>query len=463
MPTVETFGPAKPYDVTPPIGPVDVLQAQGLQQRNALAGLQVQAAQQQQQEHNALRQVLSAPGAIGDDGLPTKNALANVLQVSPTAYNSLVTQISNVQQKKALALQEQARAENQQADTLKKYGEAIKAGKERALGVALDMAKATGSDDAGNRAGNVEWAKQMDEWTASNAVPKEVLKNAPKDFSIPAFQSMLLDYKTRMEMQSREENRAPAIHTFPVGKDDAATVQWNPKTGQYDLIAGSKRKDPTFNIGSTLTPEAKELAADLLIKGQPVNLGIGGSAAKAEILNEAATRGKTAGDVVSERASLKTDTASLAKQAQMYDAVKSFSKTADYNGEYLSKLADKVDSTGVPVIERWTRAGKQAIAGDPDVSAFNAQLNLYRNEAAKILSNPNMSGVLTVESQREAQKWLDGSATPTQIRSVVKTLARDFSNREKAMGEQMAETKGRISGKPAASSAPKVVNFSDLP
>lgn len=246
MPTVQTFGPAKPYDVTPPIGPVDVLQAQGLQQRNALAGLQVQAAQQQQQEHNALRQVLSAPGAIGDDGLPTKNALSNVLQVSPTAYNSLVTQISNVQQKKALALQEQARAENQQADTLKKYGEAIKAGKERALGVALDMAKATGSDDAGNRAGNVEWAKQMDEWTASNAVPKEVLKNAPKDFSIPAFQSMLLDYKTRMEMQSREEGRAPAIHTFPVGTDEQATVQWNPKTGQYDLIAGSKRKDPTM-------------------------------------------------------------------------------------------------------------------------------------------------------------------------------------------------------------------------
>ena len=159
--------------------------------------------------------------------------------------------------------------------------------------------------------------------------------------------------------------------------------------------------------------------------------------------------GITAEDVVSGRAGFKADTASLNKITPQYDAITAFEKTAIRNGKILIELADKVDTTGIPVAERWIRAGRKAIGGDQDVAQFDAQMNLYRAEAARILTQPNLSGVLTDTARKEMEEVIRNSASAPQIRGVVNLLERDFNNRKETLEEQISAIRARMRGRVA--------------
>ena len=159
--------------------------------------------------------------------------------------------------------------------------------------------------------------------------------------------------------------------------------------------------------------------------------------------------GITSEDVVSGRAGFKADTASLNKITPQYDAITAFENTAIRNGKILVELANKVDTTGVPVAERWIRAGRKEIGGDADVAKFNAQMNLYRAEAARILTQPNLTGVLTDTARKEMEEVISNSATSKQITEVVSLLERDFGNRKHTLEEQIAAIRTRMRGRVA--------------
>ena len=154
--------------------------------------------------------------------------------------------------------------------------------------------------------------------------------------------------------------------------------------------------------------------------------------------------GITPEDVVSGRAGFKADTMSLNKITPQYDAITAFEKTALRNGKILTELVDKADTTGVPFIEKWVRAGRKA-TGDPDVAKFDAQINAYRAEVARILTQPNLSGVLTDTARKEAEEFLQSGASPQQIKQVVSLLERDFNNRKETLEEQIGNIRGRMS------------------
>ena len=172
-----------------------------------------------------------------------------------------------------------------------------------------------------------------------------------------------------------------------------------------------------------------------------------------ERINVMRETGVTSEDVVSGRAGFKADTASLNKITPQYDAITAFEKTAIRNGKILMELADKVDTTGVPVLERWIRAGRKEIGGDPDVSNMNAQMNLYRAEAARILTQPNLSGVLTDTARKEMEEVLKNSATAQQVRETVQLLERDFLNRKETLEEQIGSIRARMRSRATPSGA----------
>lgn len=166
--------------------------------------------------------------------------------------------------------------------------------------------------------------------------------------------------------------------------------------------------------------------------------------------------GITPQDVVSGRAGFKADTMSLNKITPQYDAITAFENTAIRNGKILIGLADKVDTTGVPVMEKWIRAGRKSIGGDPDVSRFNAQIRLYGAEVARILTQPNLSGVLTDTARKEVEGFLPESATPEQVKQVVNLLEMDFNNRKHTLEEQIAAIRDRMNKRvsPGGATAP---------
>jgi hypothetical protein len=147
-------------------------------------------------------------------------------------------------------------------------------------------------------------------------------------------------------------------------------------------------------------------------------------------------QGKLSATRTAASAEPRADAQALKSVVSMVNSIESYQKTAALNGKKLVELADKVDTTGRPVFERWIRAGRRAVQGDPDVSEFNAQLALYVPEVAKIMNNPNLSGQLTDAARSDVQAILDQNASAAQIERVVKLFESDFGRRLGPLKEQ---------------------------
>jgi hypothetical protein len=157
-------------------------------------------------------------------------------------------------------------------------------------------------------------------------------------------------------------------------------------------------------------------------------------------------KGESPGEVVSGQVERKAAGEALKKLEIQHSAIDSYGRNAMKNGEYLNQLAKKVDKTGVPVIERWTRAGRQDIRGDPDVSEFNAQLRLYIPEVARIAVNPNLTGVLSDSARKEMEEVLPRGASAAQFDRVIKLMRADYERRKSGIEETIAELKRTIGG-----------------
>jgi hypothetical protein len=236
--------------------------------------------------------------------------------------------------------------------------------------------------------------------------------------------------------------------------------QW---AGQYErLLLMKLRTDSTNpNAGQTrYTPEAIDMLAQAALKDKNTLSGIGrgvqGARDLAAINNRMAellAQQKGGPDIAAQRAEYRANSNSLNKMVMQYDAITSFEKNALANGKQLVDLAERVDATGMPVLERWIRGGRRSVAGDPDVSAFNTQMVLFRAEAARILTNPNLTGALTVHAQQEAESFVNGNDSAEQIGRVVSLLETDFGRREQFLVEQMNTIRDRMS-KSAGAGAP---------
>ena len=145
---------------------------------------------------------------------------------------------------------------------------------------------------------------------------------------------------------------------------------------------------------------------------------------------------------------------SLKRLQASYDALVAFENTANRNGERLAQLAEKVDYTGVPAINRWIKAGRQSLAGDPGVTDFNIQYQAYLGEVSRAISNPNLSGVLPVTVRREFEESLPQASTAEAIRHAVNIAKQDMAVRNEEMSSQLENIKGRIRGDPAKATPP---------
>jgi len=257
--------------------------------------------------------------------------------------------------------------------------------------------------------------------------------------------------KARMIDEAKAANDAPKMRTRISGQNEIQE-EWDSKTKTWKQIGTGPRfaKQVEAANAGALTPEtiarvAKEAAVDPKVLS---NLGRGIQGAKdLRLIQNQMTKdleGKTGPGVPEMRASFAADKKSLDKIVPQYDAVTAFEKSAIQQGRILVGLAKKVDTTGVPVMERWIRAGRRELQGDADVSEFDAQIHLFGTEAAKILTNPNLTGVLTDTARREVQGFLPEKASAGQIERVVDRLAADFDIRKKSMEEQIGVIKQRM-------------------
>lgn len=156
-------------------------------------------------------------------------------------------------------------------------------------------------------------------------------------------------------------------------------------------------------------------------------------------------QGMKPGEVAGARAKNKALDKSLSEATSMKTAVDAFSDAESKNLDVLGQLAQKVDSTGVPVFERWIRAGRQA-TGDPDVAQFNFQFQIVKAGLARIITNPNLKGVLTDDARHEIEGGFPGSSNVKQIMAIIGLAKGDFRRRSDALDSKISDLQSQFRG-----------------
>lgn len=206
-----------------------------------------------------------------------------------------------------------------------------------------------------------------------------------------------------------------------------------------------KQKSAVTQVGDDLSPDELNLAATTVMTDpsqmkQFASFGKAGQARRDQI-NAAITQklkdsGMTPSELGNLRATFKAQGASINKLVPQLNAIEAYEQTAKFNGQRLLDLVDKIDNTGIPVIEGYARRAQKAV-GDPDQAEFSSVLQQYQTEAARIISNPNLTGVLSDSARKELQEVISGNMSAVQLKRVINRLNTEFEFRANAIRGQI--------------------------
>jgi hypothetical protein len=202
---------------------------------------------------------------------------------------------------------------------------------------------------------------------------------------------------------------------------------------------------------SGLSEESLNQAADKYFEtGTLPSLGMGTAAAndKRAIMERAGER-HPGGALAFNSAAYKANAATLSKLTQQNAALKSFEATGLKNLENFTNIAKSIPDTGIPWLNTPVRSLSQNLVGATNMPAVNAAREVALTEIARIVSNPNLTGVLSDSAREEVRGLIPANATFKQIKRVAEVLQQDMMNRRTSMDEQIADIEAKLHGTPA--------------
>jgi hypothetical protein len=289
---------------------------------------------------------------------------------------------------------------------------------------------------------------------------------------------------TALSTQAKGKRQENAVKTAMTGVREAATANKEAKESDFDLfyksrkakgmtdeqiskewedtqdrraekkiqfgvtVKGAEKEKQEQKIDNMLTPEAvQQEAAMYRVTHQLPATGMSGKG-KIAIMNEAAKQAQAEGQAIESRLlsgmAYKAGQAELTKVQSQRGIVMSFANTAEKNLGLVDQLSAKVDRTGIPVLNRWLLAGKRSLAGDPDVSRFDAAVRTAINEYAKVTSSATGGQVTSDQARKEVENMLNTAQTKEQVMGVIQLLRQEMGNRKAGYDKQIGEIKATI-------------------
>ncbi len=266
---------------------------------------------------------------------------------------------------------------------------------------------------------------------------------------------------TTMKPDSYITNRLGEVKWLGSGvyeapKDPKAPVTWSVPNGRQETVYGLDASGKPKVLGvknldkpsDESAPEFSSAAIDIAAERYhtdgtlpPMGMGKGGATARSLILNRASELWPS---VVGQNQRVdqlanKANSASLANLQKQTTMINSYEYMANKNADIALEMSRNVDRTGVPVFNRWILAGRNALAGDVDVSKFNTAINGLAGEYAKIVSGSMGNTALSDAARHEAQKILNNAATQEQFEANVRLIQREMKNRTAGLEAQKQE------------------------
>lgn len=254
--------------------------------------------------------------------------------------------------------------------------------------------------------------------------------------------------------------RPKDVKVVPVMENGRPKTVQVPKTNEVKILMSdgtlmSGGSIPTPRVIEEPSPEFSPAAIDLAAERYhtdgtlpPMGMGKGGATARSLIISRAAELWpsvKGSNQRVEQLAN-KANAASLANLQKQTTMINSYEYMANKNADIALEMSRNVDRTGVPVFNRWMLAGRNALAGDVDVSKFNTAINGLAGEYAKIVSGSMGNTALSDAARHEAQKILNNAATQEQFEANVRLIQREMKNRTAGLEAQKQELLKSMNG-----------------
>jgi hypothetical protein len=260
---------------------------------------------------------------------------------------------------------------------------------------------------------------------SKSAAKGDPLKRAQGAAVLQRAEKIYQDAQDKGEPITHDQALARAIDTFR--KESAGALEVTPD--------GDTKPPPG------ISPPVWDMQADQYRQtGAMPSLGLGGAQVKEGLAAHAYYREEKAGGTIGTMQARWAVSKGLAKALSGFEVqdanVEAFSRNAELNSAVLIQLAKKVDKTGVPAFERWIRWSRGQYKGDADVTAFNAQVNTWRTEIAKIITNPNLNGQLTVHAMEESKRYAGEDWSLGQIEKTVNLFKGDAERRKQSITEE---------------------------
>ncbi len=244
--------------------------------------------------------------------------------------------------------------------------------------------------------------------------------------------------------------------------------------GEMKALAKMRTGTPT-----PLSSDALDLAAwHYKMTGQLPYLGMGSSGAnlRAQIIQRAADLSKgeklSMKDAALGMATSKATASALPQVERTTAMIGSYEQTAQSSIALVRELAQKGSAqSGIPVLNRWIQAGRTAVAGDPNVTAFNNAIVTLKNEYAKIMSGGYGATATSDSARNEATQLISTAQTPEQLEAALQTMQREMEFRMNALQSTLHGMQSQIAGNvapaaqasaPSSPATPDVIDFSQL-
>ena len=340
--------------------------------------------------------------------------------------------------------------------------------------------------------GDIQRAKQDIE--NFNTQQKAVVANNQR--MLEEYQSVLADKRMTMQQKMQQYQIVAAKY-----QDEIALSAIKKGDIKFALDRETKLRDATnqFNQRGEQTRsmlEARLAAASRTDRGGPMNLTedaindvanyvvlngrlpIGfarmGQEAQQAILNRVSEVARAAGMSSEELAAAgpltKQKLGAYLQFEKMRNGIQAYEKMLDLNIDVLKELSAKVNRTGSPYANKGVLWLQQNASGDPDVAEYLFQVRTVQTEAARILSNPNLTGQLTDTATQELANVFGANLTHDQLTRVAERAQADARNRSRTIDEQsqklIAEIKDplkRNAGAPGGQSVQRSTSKSGRP
>jgi len=163
--------------------------------------------------------------------------------------------------------------------------------------------------------------------------------------------------------------------------------------------------------------------------------------------------GMSPNDLIRLRAGAAGEKKSIADMTKQVNAISNFEELAKFNGNRVLELLDQVDDTGVPWIEGVTRRIKRG-GGDVDAAELQSVLTPFQTEVARIITNPNLVGVLSDSARHEVQEMAAGNMSAKQAKRIINRMFTEMEFRRNSISERIKQAGTNMTGETGLNAVP---------